>query len=154
MTSQALDSLGLQSFFTNSNLVTTDIVYGNGSTERTNSRLQLTQAHPAIGPLQFLQEPLVSPNALVDNGCDIHLSRQGGKVTNHTTGRSIPIMRNGNRWHIWLRDVISLDDPNPSDTTLGDSGMPTTFHANIVTISKSIEAKVMSLHERMGHPGL
>jgi hypothetical protein len=67
------------------------------------------------------------------------MSKTGGSITNPKTGKTVPIIRNGNRWHIWLRDVISLDDPGPVEVPTADNSDPvgllddvahSMFHAN------------------------
>jgi hypothetical protein len=83
-----------------------------------------------------LTDDLIAIHPIVDAGCDIQLTSEGGVMNKGVGGDSIPIVRNGRKWLVDLEDLKSVKIKQNS--------------LSCYTIS--IANQVMHLHEHMGHP--
>ena len=97
-----------------------------------------------------LVEDLLSVNPLVDSGHMITLNRQGGVIVHTTTGKEVPIVRQGLGWKVLLSDIVDLTTDVPSD--INPQTVTSVFSGRVMTVNTSQRVTIIELHERMGHP--
>ena len=87
-------------------------------------------------------DDLLAIHTFVDAGYDILFSAAGGIMEDLKTGDHILILRDGRKWLVDLKAVMSIE-PNLLKR-----------RKSLYCLSNSVLSKVIDLHERMGHPGV
>ena len=99
-----------------------------------------------VVPDESIVEDLISAGDLVDSGCEIYQDRSGGVIVNPATGTKVAIRREDQKWTVWLKDLEELAPPGESE------GAAEVLVMRASIVSGGVFEKVISLHERMGHP--
>ena len=130
----------------------TDIMFGNGETTTSNLQARIGQFHAIVCPDSSLSEDLVSVNPLLDAGFTLTMEQTEGVLTNEKTGTNIKVRREGKRWSIDLEDLADAVRIMPEASHHPAIQGMLLAKAAITKEPKSLTQKVLSLHERMGHP--
>ena len=118
-----------------------------------------TDQHAKVGELDALVckdnqlcEDLISINPLLDVGFHLTMDADSGQLTNSETGASIRVTRQGAKWAVNLEDLASAVATQPDLESHPKVESLVQAHAVINRDNDSIRMKVVTLHERMGHP--